>query len=59
MLRQDKVDVKIGLIAHGDYCDGDNAIKVLDLTDDLEKIADHQHDSEHRRGDAPECYELR
>lgn len=59
MLRQDKVDVKIGLIAHGDYCDGDNAIKVLDLTDDLEKIMTFINTTPNTGGgDAPECYEL-
>lgn len=50
--------LKIGLIAHGDYCDGDNAVLSLDLTDDLEKIMQFISTTPNvSGGDAPECYE--
>jgi len=59
MMRQDIPDLKIGLIAHGDYCDGPNAVLVLDLTDDLEKIMNFISNTPNTSGgDAPECYEL-
>lgn len=51
--------LKVGLIAHGDYCDGDNCIRTLDLTDDLEKIMTFINTTPNTSGgDAPECYEL-
>lgn len=51
--------LKVGLIAHGDYCDGPNCIHVLDLTTDLEKIMSFINDVPNvGGGDAPECYEL-
>lgn len=33
-------DLKIGLIAHGDYCDGDNSVNVINLTDDKAALID-------------------
>lgn len=58
-MTQDIPGLKIGLIAHGDYCDGDNCINVLDLTDDLEKIMNFITNTPNTSGgDAPECYEL-
>ena len=52
-------DLKIGLIAHGDYCDGDNCIAVLDLTNDIEKIMNFINNTPNTGGgDAPECYEF-
>jgi hypothetical protein len=58
-MSKDIPDLKIGLIAHGDYCDGENKIKVLDFTNDLEKIMDFISNTPHTSGgDAPECYEL-
>lgn len=58
-MTQDMPGLKIGLIAHGDYCDGDNCINVLDLTDDLEKIMNFITNTPNTSGgDAPECYEL-
>jgi hypothetical protein len=59
MMRQDIPDLRIGLISHGDYCDGPNAIHVLDLTTDLEKIMQFINETPNTGGgDAPECYEL-
>lgn len=59
MMSQDIPGFKIGLIAHGDYCDGENCINVLDLTDDLEKIMKFITDTPNTSGgDQPECYEL-
>lgn len=50
--------LKIGLIAHGDYCDGDNTIAFLDLTDDLERLMTFIDTTPNvSGGDAPECYE--
>lgn len=58
-MTQDMPGLKIGLIAHGDYCDGDNCINVLDLTNDLEKIMNFITSTPNTSGgDAPECYEL-
>lgn len=31
-------NIRIGLIAHGDYCDGARAVETLDLTDDIDEI---------------------
>lgn len=59
MMTADIPGLKIGLIAHGDYCDGDNCIKTLDLTDDLEKIMTFINTTPNTGGgDAPECYEF-
>lgn len=51
--------IRIGLIAHGDYCDFPNLMWKLDLTRDLQKI--HNFISTAKTtggGDADECYEL-
>lgn len=51
--------LKMGLIAHGDYCDKSRAISVLDLTDDLDTIMNFIQDTPNTSGgDEPECYEL-
>lgn len=53
--------MRIGVIAHGDYCDvGSTYVtKALDLTDDVEKICRFVERVEATGGgDAPECYEL-
>jgi hypothetical protein len=51
--------LKVGLIAHGDYCDGDAVITILPLTDDKTKIYNFvRHTPPTGGGDAPECYEL-
>jgi Mg-chelatase subunit ChlD len=58
MMSADIPGLKIGLIAHGDYCDGDDAIAFLDLTDDLEKIMTFINSAPNTcGGDSPECYE--
>lgn len=52
-------NLKVGLIAHGDYCDGENCYNILPLTDDRDKIYDFiRHTPNTSGGDAPECYEL-
>lgn len=50
--------LKIALIAHGDYCDGDNCIKKLDFTNDLDAIMTFLESTPNTGGgDEPECYE--
>jgi hypothetical protein len=57
-MSKDIPGLKIGIIAHGDYCDGDNCMRVLDLTTDIEKIMDFISNAPATGGgDAPECYE--
>ena len=53
--------IKIGIIAHGDYCDADSTYvtKILDLSGDVDQICDFVQNVEPTfGGDAPECYEL-
>ena len=51
--------LRIGLIAHGDYCDGPNCICSLALTDDRANIFDFIRNAPNTSGgDSPECYEL-
>jgi hypothetical protein len=53
--------IKIGVIAHGDYCDQNSTYvtKHLDLTNDLTKIVNFvENAGQTGGGDAPECYEL-
>ena len=54
-------DIRIGVIAHGDYCDADTSyvIKFLPLMTDYNKLTDFiAHVGATGGGDAPECYEL-
>ncbi len=54
-------DLRVGIIAHGDYCDaGDTYVtKILDLTNNEDKICNFVKTVERTfGGDAPECYEL-
>jgi von Willebrand factor type A domain len=52
-------NLKVGLICHGDYCDGDNCYKVLPLTDDKTKIYNFIRNAPATSGgDIEECYEL-
>jgi len=54
-------DLRVGIIAHGDYCDKDEpyTIKVLDFTQDVSTICNFVKDIESTYGgDADECYEL-
>ncbi|BAZ38498.1 hypothetical protein NIES4101_44350 [Calothrix sp. NIES-4101] len=53
--------IKIGIIAHGDYCDEGSTYvtKHFDLSADIEAICDFVMNVEATGGgDAPECYEL-
>jgi hypothetical protein len=53
--------IRIGIIAHGDYCDANKTYvtKILDLCGDLDKICHFVQNVEATGGgDAPECYEL-
>lgn len=50
--------LKMGLIAHGDYCDGDKCYQQLDLTDDIGQIINFIEKSHNTSGgDVDECYE--
>lgn len=60
-LFNDIPDLRIGCIAHGDYCDASRSyvIKTLDLTDDPKKIVQFVRGAGRTDGgDAEECYEL-
>jgi hypothetical protein len=51
-------DLRIGLIAHGDYCDGDNLIETLDFTTDKKAIHEFITNAKSTYGgDYPEAYE--
>ena len=39
-LFKDVPNLRMAIIAHGDYCDGPNWIKVLDFTNDVKKVCD-------------------
>lgn len=52
--------IRIGVIAHGDYCDKNDTYvtKMLNLTDDVKKLCTFVRQVEATYGgDAPECYE--
>ncbi len=52
-------NLRIGIIAHGDYCDGRRCIEILDLTADGQKILKFINNNRSTGGgDADECYEL-
>lgn len=58
-LFQNIPNLKVGFIAHGDYCDGDNCYKVMGLTDDKAAVFDFIRKAPATGGgDSPECYEL-
>ena len=51
--------LEIGLIAHGDYCDGDDCIKILQLTKDQKAVEEFIKSAPATAGgDSDECYEL-
>jgi hypothetical protein len=53
--------LRVGVIAHGDYCDDGHpyVLKKLELTDNQKKVLDFVNKVEATGGgDAPECYEL-
>jgi hypothetical protein len=52
-------DLRIGMISHGDYCDGDNAIHKIELTNDktaLKFFVEHAPNTD--GGDGDEFYEF-
>lgn len=54
-------DLRLGIIAHGDYCDKDDpyTIRVMDLTRDEDKLCKFVNETQKTYGgDADECYEL-
>lgn len=54
-------DLKLGIIAHGDYCDKDNpyTIRVMDLTRDEDRLCKFVKETDKTYGgDSDECYEL-
>ena len=51
-------DLRIGLIVHGDYCDGVLAIQRKDLTTDRKSLIDFINKAQNTNGgDSDECYE--
>jgi len=59
-LMKDIPSIRIGIIAHGDYCDYSNyVVKTLDLSKDVKAIREFVNKvSSTGGGDAPEAYEL-
>jgi hypothetical protein len=58
-LFRDMPGLRLGIIAHGDYCDGDKVIQTLDFTNDQNAIISFvQNAPSTKGGDYPECYEL-
>lgn len=60
-LFQEIPNLRVGIIAHGDYCDAGRpyVTKILDLTDNEDIICNFVRRVESTGGgDAPECYEL-
>src|SRR5512135_128539 len=60
-LFKDVDGLRVGVIAHGDYCDAGSSYvtKILDLTDDEKKVVSFIDKVEPTGGgDSPECYEL-
>ena len=59
-LIKDIPNIRIGIIAHGDYCDHSNyVIKIQDLTSDVQQLVDFAKNSPSTGGgDAPEVYIL-
>jgi len=52
-------ELRIGIITHGDYCDGPKMLTDLNITNDEEKICKFIREVPSTwGGDAPECYEL-
>lgn len=51
--------LRVAIIAHGDYCDKDKKISILDFTEDSGQIKKFIEDAPATNGgDYPECYEL-
>ncbi|MDP3276842.1 MAG: vWA domain-containing protein [Deltaproteobacteria bacterium] len=50
--------LRVGVISHGDYCDGDKMITMMDLTDDEKKVVKFINSAPQTGGgDLPEAYE--
>lgn len=57
-LQEENPDIRIGVIAHGDYCDGPNFLQKVDLTDDISTVIKFVKTVNGTGGgDAPEAYE--
>eukprot|EP01117_Protostelium_nocturnum_P004111 TRINITY_DN153_c0_g1_i1.p1 TRINITY_DN153_c0_g1~~TRINITY_DN153_c0_g1_i1.p1 ORF type:complete len:696 (+),score=336.02 TRINITY_DN153_c0_g1_i1:109-2196(+) len=57
-LTKDIPSIRIGIIAHGDYCDAANIVKSIDLTSDAEALVKFVANAGSTGGgDAPEAYE--
>ena len=51
-------ELRIGIIAHGDYCDGKNMYRKVDLTDNQQSLVNFvKHVPNTNGGDYPEFYE--
>ena len=58
-LFDDLPNLRVGVIAHGDYCDGRKVIDTLDLTTNARSLCDFiKKTPATGGGDAAECYEL-
>jgi hypothetical protein len=58
-LYQNIPNLKVGFIAHGDYCDGNRCHQTLSLTDNKADVFNFIRNAPATGGgDAPECYEL-
>lgn len=58
-LFKDIPNLRVGIIAHGDYCDGPRAITKFDFSDDPTAICRFVETvKDTSGGDEPECYEL-
>ena len=58
-LFQDVPGIRIGMIAHGDYCDYPNMCYKIDLSKDIETLKTFIQEAPNTGGgDAPECYEF-
>lgn len=59
LMFQDIPNLKLGFIAHGDYCDKENCLHLLDFTNNIKDIMNFINSAPNTSGgDAPECYEL-
>lgn len=57
-LFKDIPEIRLGVIAHGDYCDGPDMIKSVELTTDKKKLVNFIRNVPNTNGgDLPECYE--
>jgi hypothetical protein len=58
-LLSDIEGLRIAVVAHGDYCDGNNVIHWRDFTKNTDELCDFVNNAPNTGGgDWPECYEL-